>query len=115
MKIQYSTDNIRWNTQKKQFKYQKKNRFTEVDDEEQQHEEDLYAGMCNTSSSQSFHQKKSLGLDPDYVEYLKEKRMKEFESEQALTTEQKQSEFLSIFINSKNKKFFFQCIILSIK
>ena len=44
MKLQYSTDNIRWNAQKKNFKYQRKSRFDEADDDEE-HQEDLYAGM----------------------------------------------------------------------
>ena len=49
MKLQYSTDNIRWNTQKKRFKYQKNNRLDEDNDDEGQ-EEDLYVGMFNISS-----------------------------------------------------------------
>jgi len=38
-----------------------------------------------------------LGLDADYVEYLKLKKQKELEAEQALTTEQRQSMFFIIF------------------
>jgi len=38
-----------------------------------------------------------LGLDADYVEYLKLKKQKEFEAEQTLTTEQRQSMFFIIF------------------
>jgi len=39
-----------------------------------------------------------LGLDADYVEYLKLKKQKEFEAEQAITAEQKQSMFLLYLI-----------------
>jgi hypothetical protein len=34
-----------------------------------------------------------LGLDADYVEYLKLKRQKELEAEQSITSEQRQSIF----------------------
>ena len=94
MKLQYSTDNIRWNTQKKRFKYQKNNRLDEDNDDEGQ-EEDLYVGMFNISSDWFFYRINDichhLGLDPDYVEYLKLKRQKEFDDEQAVTAEQRQS------------------------
>ncbi len=39
-----------------------------------------------------------LGLDADYVEYLKLKKQKELEAEQAMTAEQKQSMFLLYLI-----------------
>ena len=38
----------------------------------------------------------TLGLDSDYVEYLKTKKQKELDTEQAMNTEQKQSIFFLI-------------------
>ncbi|CAF1359304.1 unnamed protein product [Adineta steineri] len=70
IKLRYSTDNIQWNAQQKKFKYNMNTRY-QPDDEEI--EEDLYAG-----------------LDPDYVEYLRLKKQKEIDAEQTLTTEQRQ-------------------------
>ncbi|CAF3860988.1 unnamed protein product [Rotaria magnacalcarata] len=66
---QYSANNIHWNSEKRKFKYEVNH---DCSDNEQENE-DSYAG-----------------LDPDYVEYLKARRHKEFEVEQKATTEQKE-------------------------
>ena len=41
-----------------------------------------------------------LGLDPDYVEYLKSKRYKEMEAERRMTAEQRQSNVQTVSIMS---------------
>ncbi|CAF3919988.1 unnamed protein product, partial [Rotaria sp. Silwood2] len=69
IKLRYSTNNIQWNSEKRKFKYQTNNYHSEDDEEN----EDLYAG-----------------LDPDYVEYLKSRRQKDFEAEQNASAEQRQ-------------------------
>ncbi|CAF3386568.1 unnamed protein product [Rotaria sp. Silwood1] len=70
IKLQYSTNNIQWNNDKRKFKYHTNNYHSEDDEEN----DDLYAG-----------------LDPDYVEYLKSKRQKEFDAEQNTSAEQRQT------------------------
>ncbi|CAF0865644.1 unnamed protein product [Adineta ricciae] len=70
IKSRYSSNNIQWNGQKKKFKYHVNIRQEQNEDDD---DDELYAG-----------------LDPDYVEYLRSKKQKELNAEQALTREQRQ-------------------------
>jgi len=68
LRERYSSENIRWNSDQRRFKYEAKSRI--INDEEET-EEDRYDG-----------------LDPDYVAYLKERRQKEKQVQHTTNAEQ---------------------------
>ncbi|CAF3389619.1 unnamed protein product [Rotaria sp. Silwood1] len=71
-KKRYLNTDLRWNSEKRKHQYD----ILDKDSEEEDNKEDLYAG-----------------LDPDYIEFLKAKKQKALEAEQAMTSEQRQMHY----------------------
>lgn len=104
LRERYSSENIRWNSDQRRFKYETKSRI--IPDEEE-NEEDRYDGnfdWINCSIDKSKIRRFRLGLDPDYVAYLKARRQKEKEVQIATNAEQTKSKnfrFQSNFVEEK--------------
>lgn len=81
-------DELLWNEQKRKLQCDILDKDSEA---EEDNKEEFYAGK-ETSTALNFITKIiPIGLDPEYMEYLKAKKQKALDAEQHMTDEQKQS------------------------
>jgi hypothetical protein len=87
-------NDLLWNSEKRKFKCDILDKDSEEEDE---NKEDFYAGKCRIFFQVNYlKQIPFIGLDPDYLEYLKSKKQKALDAERVMTEEQKQSKISSL-------------------
>lgn len=83
-------DDILWKDEKRKLQCDLLDKDSEGEEE---NKEDFYAGKETFFQFyfEDEHRHFCLGLDPDYIEYLKSKKQKALDAERVMTEEQKQS------------------------
>ena len=81
-------DDLLWNEEKRKLQYDILDKDSEGEEE---NKEEFYAGNETSSPFEFVTTMISIGLDPDYIDYLKTKKQKALDAAQHMTDEQKQS------------------------